>query len=52
MPDARWRNHATFVTNRAEVDAFLTAKRIRKIDYRQIKELWACRQPDRRAPCL
>jgi nuclear transport factor 2 (NTF2) superfamily protein len=39
--DTKWRNRAHFVTNRAEAEAFLTAKWIREIDYRLIKELWA-----------
>lgn len=39
--DTKWRNRATFVTNRAEAEKFLTAKWVREIDYRLIKELWA-----------
>lgn len=39
--DTNWRNRATFVTSRAEAQAFLTAKWIRELDYRLIKELWA-----------
>ncbi len=39
--DTRWRNRATFVNNREEARAFLTAKWIREFDYRLIKELWA-----------
>lgn len=39
--DTKWRNRATFVTNRAEAEKFLTAKWLREIDYRLIKELWA-----------
>lgn len=39
--DTRWRNRATFVTSRAEAQDFLTAKWIRELDYRLIKELWA-----------
>ena len=39
--DTKWRNRATFVSNRAEVEAFLKAKWIRELDYRLIKELWA-----------
>ena len=40
-PDTKWRNRATFVTNRAEAEAFLAAKWVREMDYRLIKELWA-----------
>lgn len=40
-PGTKWRNRATFVTNRAEAQAFLEAKWIRELDYRLIKELWA-----------
>lgn len=39
--DTRWRNRVTFVTNRAEAQAFLTGKWNRELDYRLIKELWA-----------
>jgi uncharacterized protein len=39
--DTRWRNRSEFVSGRAEVEAFLTRKWIREIDYRLIKELWA-----------
>lgn len=41
-PDSYWRNRATFVNGRAEIVAFLTAKWTRELDYRLIKELWAC----------
>jgi nuclear transport factor 2 (NTF2) superfamily protein len=40
--DSYWRNRATFVNGRAEIVAFLTAKWTRELDYRLIKELWAC----------
>ena len=40
-PDTKWRNRATFVTGRAEVQAFLTEKWNREHEYRLIKELWA-----------
>ncbi len=40
-PDSRWRNRAEFVTGRAEIEAFLTRKWARELDYRLIKELWA-----------
>ncbi|MDB5833233.1 MAG: hypothetical protein JWR14_3063 [Caballeronia sp.] len=39
--DTRWRNRAEFVSGRAEVEAFLTRKWARELDYRLIKELWA-----------
>ena len=32
--DTKWRNRATFVNNREEAEAFLTAKWIRELDYR------------------
>ena len=41
-PDTRWRNRAEFPVGRAEVHAFLTRKWARELDYRLIKELWAC----------
>ena len=41
-PDSYWRNRATFVNGRAEIVAFLTAKWTRELEYRLIKELWAC----------
>jgi hypothetical protein len=39
--DSRWRNRAEFVTGRAEIEAFLTRKWRRELNYRLIKELWA-----------
>jgi nuclear transport factor 2 (NTF2) superfamily protein len=39
--DTRWRNRAEFAVGRAEVEAFLTRKWNRELDYRLIKELWA-----------
>lgn len=39
--DTKWRNRAHFVTNRAEAEAFLTAKWQKELEYRLIKELWA-----------
>ncbi len=39
--DTRWRNRAQFLTGRAEVHAFLTAKWERELDYRLEKSLWA-----------
>ena len=38
--DSRWRNRAEFITGRAEIEAFLTRKWERELDYRLIKEVW------------
>jgi len=43
--DTRWRNRAEFANGRAEVEAFLTRKWTRELDYRLIKELWAFTGP-------
>ncbi|AUA32640.1 nuclear transport factor 2 family protein [Pseudomonas sp. SGAir0191] len=40
-PDTVWRNRAEFPRGRVEVEAFLTRKWNRELDYRLIKELWA-----------
>jgi len=40
-PDSQWRNRAEFLTGRAAIEAFLTRKWQRELDYRLIKELWA-----------
>ncbi|CAG0987357.1 hypothetical protein MTYP_02089 [Methylophilaceae bacterium] len=40
--DSRWRNRAEFITGREEIVQFLTRKWNRELDYRLIKELWAC----------
>jgi len=40
-PDSRWRNRAEFISGRAAIEAFLTRKWDRELDYRLIKELWA-----------
>lgn len=40
-PDSRWRNRAEFLDGRAAIEAFLTAKWARELDYRLIKEVWA-----------
>jgi nuclear transport factor 2 (NTF2) superfamily protein len=40
--DSRWRNRAEFVTGRAAIQQFLARKWTRELDYRLIKELWAC----------
>jgi nuclear transport factor 2 (NTF2) superfamily protein len=39
--DTIWRNRAEFPVGRAAVEAFLTRKWARELDYRLIKELWA-----------
>lgn len=36
-----WRNRAEFIQGRAEIEAFLTRKWNKELDYRLIKELWA-----------
>lgn len=40
-PDSAWRNRAEFIRGREEIQAFLTRKWRRELDYRLIKELWA-----------
>ena len=39
--DSRWRNRSEFVSERAEIVAFLTRKWSKELDYRLIKELWS-----------
>ncbi|MFC7397997.1 DUF1348 family protein [Chelatococcus sp. GCM10030263] len=39
--DSQWRNRAEFVQGREQIEAFLTRKWRRELDYRLIKELWA-----------
>ena len=41
-PDSRWRNRSQFINGRAEIIAFLIGKWQKELDYRLIKELWAC----------
>lgn len=41
--DSRWRNRAEFFQGRDAIQAFLTRKWSRELDYRLIKELWAFR---------
>ena len=38
--DSRWRNRAEFLEGRAAIEAFLTRKWARELDYRLIKEVW------------
>ena len=40
-PGSHWRNRATFIEGRAQIVEFLTAKWVRELEYRLIKELWA-----------
>lgn len=40
-PDSWWRNRSEFLSGRAAIVAFLTAKWQREQDYRLIKEVWA-----------
>jgi hypothetical protein len=39
--DSWWRNRAEFFRGRAAIEAFLTRKWQRELDYRLIKEVWA-----------
>ncbi|MEO7735297.1 MAG: DUF1348 family protein, partial [Kofleriaceae bacterium] len=40
-PDSRWRNRSEFFAGRPAIEAFLTRKWERELDYRLIKEVWA-----------
>lgn len=40
-PNSLWRNRGQFLQGRHEIEAFLTEKWKRELDYRLIKELWA-----------
>lgn len=40
-PDSQWRNRAEFVSGRESIEAFLSRKWLRELDYRLIKEYWA-----------
>src|SRR5271169_1891541 len=40
--DSVWRNRAEFFQGRAAIVAFLARKWAKELDYRLIKELWAC----------
>lgn len=40
-PTCQWRNRAEFVTGRDEIEALLTRKWARELEYRLVKELWA-----------
>ena len=41
-PDSVWRNRAEFLAGRDAIQQFLARKWARELDYRLIKELWAC----------
>lgn len=41
-PDSVWRNRSEFLTGREAIVQFLTRKWAKEMDYRLIKELWAC----------
>jgi nuclear transport factor 2 (NTF2) superfamily protein len=40
--DTRWRNRAEFPVGRVQVQQFLERKWAKELEYRLIKELWAC----------
>lgn len=40
-PDSTWRNRAEFINGRSEIEAFLTRKWAKELEYRLVKELWA-----------
>lgn len=40
-PDTEWRNRTEFINGRDEVQAFLTRKWQKELDYRLKKELWS-----------
>jgi uncharacterized protein len=42
--DSIWRNRSEFFQGRAAIEAFLTRKWNRELDYRLIKEVWAFRE--------
>lgn len=41
--DSQWRNRTEWINGRAEIEAFLTRKWQRELDYRLIKEVWGFR---------
>jgi nuclear transport factor 2 (NTF2) superfamily protein len=41
--DSKWRNRSEFLEGRETIEAFLTRKWTKELDYRLIKELWAFR---------
>jgi uncharacterized protein len=42
--DSLWRNRSEFLQGREAIEAFLTRKWARELDYRLIKELWTFRE--------
>jgi nuclear transport factor 2 (NTF2) superfamily protein len=42
--DSRWRNRSEFLQGRTAIEAFLTRKWARELDYRLIKEIWGTRE--------
>ncbi len=42
-PDSVWRNRSEFLQGREAIEAFLTRKWARELDYRLIKEVWTYR---------
>jgi len=42
--DSRWRNRTEFLQGREAIEAFLTRKWQRELDYRLIKEIWGCQE--------
>jgi len=41
-PDSVWRNRSEFLTGRDAIRQFLARKWAKELDYRLVKELWAC----------
>jgi uncharacterized protein len=41
--DSRWRNRSEFIQGRDQIEAFLTRKWAKELEYRLIKEVWAFR---------
>jgi nuclear transport factor 2 (NTF2) superfamily protein len=39
-PESQWRNRVEFINGRQDIEAFLTRKWAKELDYRLIKELW------------
>lgn len=39
-PGSQWRNRTEFISGREQIEAFLTRKWARELDYRLIKEVW------------
>jgi hypothetical protein len=42
--DSTWRNRSEFVNGRKEIIEFLKRKWAKELDYRLIKEVWACHE--------